>query len=406
MSNFSISSLFPFRRMKIEDFSQIVDSDNGMAMFTTISPDFRFNPVCHECGSEAKGIHSWHQRTLRDLNFGSNPGLIIYKYRKIVCPECGSIKVEKLDVTDPGGPHVTNRMARYIYELCKLMPVEQVADHLNLDWKTVKNIDKSFLEEEFGETDYSHSGYLAVDEISMGKYHKYLTVIIDFITGRVIWAGKDRKVKTLDEFFKDMPQQDRENIEAVAMDMWDPFIKSVKKWCPNACIVFDKFHIVSNFNDVIDNVRRKEQRDKSLSEKEQKVIKGSRWMLLKNEDNLRDKEKPELEKLLELNKNLSKVYILKDELKTIWDADSLKDMEKALDSWCKKALQTELKPVIKFVNMLQNHRYGILADTNYQIHTSKLEGTNNRIKELKRRAYGYHDPEYYKLKIKQAFPGN
>ena len=86
MSNFSITSLFPFRRVKIEDFSQIVDSDYGMAMFTTVSPDFRFNPICHECGSEAEGIHSWHQRTLRDLNFGSTPGLMIYKYRKIVCP--------------------------------------------------------------------------------------------------------------------------------------------------------------------------------------------------------------------------------------------------------------------------------------------------------------------------------
>ena len=406
MSNFSITSLFPFRRVKIEDFSQIVDSDYGMAMFTTVSPDFRFNPICHECGSEAESIHSWHQRTLRDLDLGSNPGLMIYKYRKIICPECGSIKVEQLDVTDPGGPHVTNRMARYIYELCKLMPVEQVAEHLNLDWKTIKNIDKRFLEDEYGETDYSHSGYLAVDEISMGKYHKYLTVIIDFITGRVIWAGKNRRVKTLDKFFKDMPQQDLENIEAVAMDMWDPFIKSVKKWCPNACIVFDKFHIVSNFNAVIDSVRRKEQCDKSLSEKEKKVIKGSRWMLLKNEDNLREKEIPKLDKLLELNENLSKVYILKDELKTIWDADTLETMKEALDDWCIKALQTELKPVIKFVNMLQKHRYGILAYADYPIHTSKLEGTNNRIKELKRRAYGYHDPEYYKLKIKQAFPGD
>jgi hypothetical protein len=146
MSNFSVSSLFPFRRVKIGGFSQIVDPDNGMSIFTTISTDFRFNPICHECGN---------------------------------------IKVEKLGITDPGDPHVTNRMARYIYELCKLMPVEQVADHLNLDWKTVKNIDKNSLEE-FGETDYSHSGYLAVDEIFIGKYHKYLTIIINLITNRVI----------------------------------------------------------------------------------------------------------------------------------------------------------------------------------------------------------------------------
>jgi len=406
MSNLSISSLFPFRRVKIEKFNQIIDSVEGLAMFTTVSPDLRFNPICHECGQVAQGIHSWHQRTLRDLDFGSNPGFLVYKYRKIKCPECNSIKVEQLNVTDPGGSQVTNRMAQYIHELCKILTVEQVANHLNLDWKTVKKIDKKFLKKEFGETDYSHSGYLAIDEISIGKYHQYMTVILDFNTGRVIWAGKDRSTDTLNNFFKNMPQKNIENIKAVAMDMWDPFIKSVKKWCPKACIVFDKFHIISNFNDVIDDVRRTEQRDKSLSEKEYKAIKGSRWILLKNKENLKDKEKPKLEKLLEINKNLSKVYILKDELKMIWEHENQADMEKALDYWCLKALQTEIESVIKFVNMLQKHRNGILAYAKHKIHTSKLEGTNNKIKELKRRAYGYHDPKYFKLKIKQAFPSD
>lgn len=406
MSNFSISCLYPFSRMKVENFYQEIDSNNNNVLYTTVSPDLRYAPVCHECGSKAIGVHANKERTIRDLNLGLNKSYLNYKYRKIECPHCNSIKVEELDVISLKGPRVTNRMKKYIYDLCKIMTITDVAEHLDIDWKTVKRIDKEFLEEEYGETDYSHSGYLAVDEIAVEKHHKYMTVVIDFITGRVIWAGKDHTIETLDEFFGNMPEEHLKNIKAVAMDMWKPFINSVKKWCPNASIVFDKFHIVAHFNKIIDEVRRNEQRDKNKTEEEQKVIKGSRWILLKNRDNLKETETPKLEKLLEVNENLSKVYILKDELKLIWNAGSQIEIEKAVDDWCELALQTELKPVIKFVKMLQNHKYGIVSYANHNIHTSKLEGTNNKIKEIKRSAYGFRDYNYFKLKIKQAFPGN
>ena len=120
-------------------------------------------------------------------------------------------------------------MSHYIHDLCCLIPIYQVAKHFKMDWKTIKKIDKTFLEEKFGETDYANSGYLAIDEVSTGKHHKYITVVLDFITGRVIWCGKDNKAETLDEFFKNMPQKDLLNIKAVTMDMWDPYIKSIKK---------------------------------------------------------------------------------------------------------------------------------------------------------------------------------
>ena len=406
MSNFSISSLLPFRRVKIDGFDQIVDSDKGTAIFTTVSPDKRYTPICYKCGSKASGIHDYSQRTLRDISFGNNPGFIIYNYRKITCPKCGQTRVEDLGIiNDPNGPRVTKRMANYIHGLCCLMPIDQVAKHFKLDWKTVKEIDKKALKEKFGETDYTNSGYLAIDEVSTGKYHKYMTVVLDFITGRVIWCGKDRKAETLDEFFKDMPQKDLLNIKAVTMDMWDPYIKSIKKWCPHAVIVFDKFHIIAKFNKVIDKVRRSEQNRKDLDQQEKRTLKNSRWILLKNWGNLREKEKPRLEKLLAINENLYKVYILKDELKLIWNTKNSKDMAEALDNWCLLALESGLKPVIRFVATLQKYKYGIITCGDCPIHTSKLEGTNNKIKEIKRRAYGYHDINYFKLKIHQAFPG-
>jgi|AntDeeMinimDraft_5_1070356.scaffolds.fasta_scaffold10298_2 transposase len=192
MSNFSVSCLFFFRRVKIDNFDQIVDPDKGMALFTTVSPDKRYNAICHKCSNKADGVHSHHHRTLRDLNFGNNLGFIIYNYRKVTCPNCGQTRVEDLGIIrDPKGPRVTERMTKYIHELCCLMPIDQVAKHLNLDWKTVKEIDKRFLEEKFSETDYTNSGYIAIDEISVGKYNKYRTVVLDFIDNwsvRNIWS--------------------------------------------------------------------------------------------------------------------------------------------------------------------------------------------------------------------------
>jgi len=202
-----------------------------------------------------------------------------------------------------------------------------------------------------------------------------------------------------------MPQKYLLNIKVVTMDMWDAYIKSIKKWCPHAVIVFDKFHIIAKFNKVIGQVRRNEQNRKDLNNQEKRTLKHSRWILLKNWGNLREKEKPRLEKLLAINEKLYKVYILKDELKLIWNTKNSKDMAEALDNWCLLALESGLKPVIRFVATLQKYKYGIITYGDCPIHTSKLEGTNNKIKEVKRRAYGYHDINYFKLKIHQSFPG-
>ncbi len=187
------------------------------------------------------------------------------------------------------------------------------------------------------------------------------------------------------------------------MDMWEPYTQVVMEQCPNATIVYDFFHIVSTYSKVIDKVRRQEYH-KAL-EQDKRVIKGSRWMLLKNPENLKDTEKPRLEELLATNEPLAKVYILKDELKVLWTYTDRSAMADALDEWCAKALDAKLPPLNGVCRLLQRHRDGILNHATYQIHTSKLEGINNKIKVLKRESYGFRDLEYFQLKIKQRCPG-
>jgi transposase len=282
------------------------------------------------------------------------------------------------------------------------MTVTQVSEHTGLDWKTVKNIDKHYLEQDYGQPDLKGLRVLAVDEIAIRKGHNYLTVVLDFLTGRVVFVGKDRKAKTLKRFFNQLSICQRKKIQAVAMDMWDPFIKAVKDKLPNAKIVFDLFHVVASFGRVIDKVRNREHRKASKEDKH--VYKGSKYLLLKNSRNIRKhSHRRQLKELLALNQVISTVMILKEDLKHIWTYRSRTWAAKALKHWCNLACSLKIRAVNTFVKMLKRHEYGILSHCDYPIHTGKLEGANNKIKVIKRKAYGFHDLRYFTLKIYQAF---
>ena len=227
MSGVSIAPYFPFRRIKIINQSVLADASEARIQ---VKPDKRFQPVCHFCGQKASGVHSWSQRTVRDLNLATAKVWITCQYRKLFCPHCQHISIEGLELFDPY-LRVTERLALYIYQLCQFMTVTEVAKHLGLNWKTVKNIDKFYLEGQYGQPNLDGLRILAVDEISVKKSHRYLTVVMDYLSGRVVFVGKDRKAKTLKRFFNQMTAGQRKSIEAVVMDMWDPYIKAVKKNC-------------------------------------------------------------------------------------------------------------------------------------------------------------------------------
>lgn len=388
-----------FTRVKVTD--QCVVSKKNLATIN-IRPDERFVPICYECRTKAAATHQIAYRAVRDLNIGDTVIFLNIFYRKVLCTKCRCVKTEYFDFIEPY-LRLTKRLARYIHELCRVMTVKEVAEHLDIDWKTVKEIDKRFLQQKFAETNYTGLRLIAVDEISRGRRHDYLTVVLDYETGKIVWIGEGRKESTLDSFFSEMPVAVREAIEAVAMDMWDPYIASVSKWCPNAKIVFDFFHVVKELNKVIDKVRNQEYR--KASEHDKRVLKGSKYLLLKNSQNLKPRERPRLKQILSLNENLSSAYILKDALKKIWSYKYRKLGEKALDNWCQLASESNIRPIIKFAKKLQDHREGILNHCYYPIHTGKLEGVNNTLKVIKRKAYGFRDTRYFILKAKQAFAG-
>ena len=398
MSNLSIANYF--RNMKIKVVKQNVHGKGPKSACIMLEPDSRYTPACHACANQSTIIHSRdHHRLIRDMDMAGAEVWLQVKYRKIWCSECLQARVENLEICD-ASKRVTHRMSRYVHELCKTMTVMDVARHLTMDPKTVKQIDKGFLEEEYGQNNFDHLTVIMIDEIAIRKGHHYMTVIADYFTGRVLWMGSNRDNTTLDDFFEGLTPPQKEAIKAVAMDMWKPFINRVTHHCPDAKIVFDFFHVTNSFGKVIDKVRRQEFKK---ADKEGKgMLKGIRYLLLKNESNLTDNQRIKLESLLAENETLNSLYILKDQLKLVFYYDDREKCKEALDTWCEMASCIDNQRVQNFIKFLRRHEDGILNHADYPIDTGRLEGINNKIKVIKRKAYGFHDTRYFMLKVKQA----
>ena len=397
MSVPSIRPYFPFRQVKIT--GQAVALDSGMSTIK-VDPDQRFSPLCSNCQARAPNIHSHLlRRRVRDLPLAGLQVTLDVNFRKVRCPRCG-IRVEELGFVAPG-VRVTKRLAHYVAQLCRVLPIKGVAEHLGLDWKTVKAIDKAYLEENFGRTDCHGVSILAIDEISVHKGHRYMTVVLDYETGRVLWMGRGRSARTLKKFFRVMSRRQRRAIKAVAMDMWTPYLKVVRERLPQAKIVWDFFHAVKDFNKVVDQVRLAEYRRARWQE--YNLLKGSKYLFLKNCGNLTRKQRLQLDQILAMNERLIRVYILKDALKLIWRSPTAEDAKRAIEDWCAWARESRIWQLNSFIRKLQRHRQEVINHCYYPISTGRLEGTNNKIKVIKRQAYGFHDDRYFALKVKQAF---
>jgi transposase len=361
---------------------------------------------CSNCGQLGFDRYDHTRQRIRDLSvFELHTYLVLDKWR-IHCPTCG-VRVEDLGFAAPYSRH-TRRFEDLVARLCEYLPVASVAEMLGLDWKTVKEIDKRALQRAFAEPDYSGLRLLAIDEISYKKRHKYLTLVLDLEQTRVVWVGKGRRQATLEAFFDEIGEETAHGVEAIAIDMWDPYIAAIEDRAPQAAIVFDKFHVIRNYSKVIDRVRIDEFKK---AEKEDKpVLKGTKYLLLKNRENLAEDQEPRLEKLLDLNKNLNVVYMLKDDLhrpgtgKRLWECEDRAEAIYFMEMWIQTAEESGINALQNFAKTLSNYSYGLLNHCKYPINTGKLEGLNNKIKVIKRRCYGFHDLDYFALKIKQASP--
>ena len=363
----------------------------------------RRDPAILTCSNCGQGCFDRYDRTvqrIRDLNvFETSTYLVVDKWR-LNCPNCG-VRVEDVGFAAPYARY-TRRFEDLVARLCEHMPLSNVADLLGLDWKTVKEIDKRALQRQFAIPDYSSLRLLAIDDLAYKKNRKFLTIVLDLERTRVVWVAKGRGRATLEAFFDEIGSEATARLEAIAIDMWEPYIAAIQAGAPQASLVFDKFHVIRNYSRVIDRLRLDEFNKAEAEGKP--VLRGTKYLLLKNRENLSDQQESRLQTLLSLNQNLNVVYLLKDDLKRLWDCTQRQEASRLLAEWVQTAEESGIQPLQAFAGMLSRYSYGLLNHCEHPINTAKLEGLNNKIKVIKRRCYGFHDLDYFALKIKQAAP--
>jgi len=325
---------------------------------------------------------------------------VSFKQKKIRC-KCGFRGLERLDFVD-NYARVTVRLAVKVAKDCEEATLKEVARRHRLDWKTVKEIDKEHIKTLLPEINNLEIKRLAMDEIAIMKGHKYFTIIRDYDTGVAIKIFFGRGYEETANALSSLGKDKLAKIKFISLDMWDPYIKATKEYCPNAKLVFDKFHVVKKINEALDTVRKKEFA--KATDEEKIDVKRKRWIILKRESNLQAQQKEKLAELMKNNDRLYKAYLLKEQILSIFD-DKTSTFNKICDRikcWIENILSNELEEFNAVIKTIQNYMYGILNYFRYGMTNAIAEGFNTKINVLKRRAFGYRDLEYFMLKIYQS----
>jgi transposase len=353
---------------------------------------------CPQCGCDDVWKRGHHSRTFRTLPIGRKPTSITLDIARFWCPDCDTVRQVKVGFADPKKRY-TRSFERYALELSRHMTIQDVAEHLQVSWDTIKEIQASDLQRRFGKPKLRKLKQIAIDEIAVSKGHRYLTVVLNLLTGEVVFVGDGKGADALKPFWKRL-RHARAKIKAVATDMSSAYVRAVRDHLPRAVHVFDHFHVIKLFNEKLSALRRELYRQAS-SDADRKVLKGTRWLLLKNPENL-DEERNELERLeeaLRLNQPLALAYYLKEDLRQLWSQPNKRTARRVLRDWVARARASGVRMLVQFADTLEEHQEGILNYYHYPISTGPLEGTNNKIKTMKRQAYGFRDHEFFKLKI-------
>lgn len=359
---------------------------------------------CSGCGQRTTAIHDAEERRVRDLPLFEHRVELIVPRVRVSCAACGP-KLERLAWLAPYA-RVTRRLADSAARLCAVASILHVARFFGLHWNTVKELDRAHLERSLGPVDLDGLEVIALDEFAIQKGHRYATVIVEPRRKRVLWVGRGRGREDIRPFFEAVGPERCARLRAAVMDMNAGYELEVKLHCPNAAIVFDLFHVIAKYGrEVIDRVRVDRANELREQRHERHLVKSARWLLLKNRDSLRAGEDVELEELLAANHSLFVVYVLRDALKELWSYRHSGYAARAWRSWYRKALRSGIAPLQLFARRLRPYVAGIVAHARYPLGTNLIEGINNKIKVIKRMAYGFRDDAYFFLKIRAAFPG-
>jgi len=358
-----------------------------------------FHIECHElacpcCGSTNVWRKGGKTRRFRSVPIGSKKTTIVMDVPRVFCHDCKAWKQVHISFAKEHKRY-TRFLAAHVLDLLLSATVHDVAEHLGMSWDTVREIEKDRLQKDFAKPPLKDVTHIAIDEIAVQKGHKYLTVVMDLKSGRVIFVGDGKKSDALLPFWKRL-KRSRAKIVAVCTDMSPAYTSAIQAHLPEAIHVFDRFHVMKLFNAKLTDLRRRlhgETKDKD----EKDALKGIRFDLLKREPDEKGSER--LEKALKLSADLAVAHALKEQLYDLWEADDEAEAFGLLVEWLEDAEWSKIPEMQAFAKTLKTHSREILNYHDCNLTSGPLEGLNNKVKTLKRQSYGFRDLEYFKLKI-------
>jgi len=350
---------------------------------------------CPHCGSRQTIFKGQKRRWFQMGPIGRKKCLLDLVLHRTQCCECSTLWWPTLPFMI-GTHRFVRSFALTVLDMLKFGTIRSVAEFLGVGWDLVKNIHKERLRFLYRKIPLHKVKVIGIDEFSFKEGHHYMTVVTDLHTGRVLHAVEGKGKEDIRPFLKILARRARK-LEAVAMDMSSAYFAAVIETLRGADIVFDRFHIMALMNQAIDESRRDQQRE--LDVLGQQTLKGSRFLLLQNYDSLAPDRKARLDALLQVNSPLFTIHSMKEQLRLFWEKDDYKEAEQFLALWCRDAMNSGIKSLKRVGKTLGAYRSGLLNYFKHRITSGAVEGLINKIKTLKRQAYGFRDPEYFKLRL-------
>jgi transposase len=350
---------------------------------------------CLGCGCRTTSCYDRVWTRLRDLDIASHRTWLWVPRIRVACETCGVRRSELLIAREHA--RSTRRFERLLFNLTYGATVKEVSRLTGADWKLIKEVEIHYIRGLLRKRNLEGITDLGIDEVSEKKGHRYLTLVTDIGQRRVIWVGRGRDRKVLREFFRWFGKKRTRRIKRVVIDMHDPYELEIRARCPRAALIYDHFHVIKPMSLAIDNIRRRLQSE--LPPEGRQYLKNSRYLLLRPKETLTGKQNVRLRELLAVNETLNMAYILKEDLRIVFRLTDPRRARSELKDWKRRIRESGIPELLDYVKLLDRRRFGILNFFKHRKTNGLSEGLNNVVKTLKKDAYGFHDWQYYRLKI-------
>jgi len=341
---------------------------------------------CARCGTRARVRDRLKNRTWRHVPLWGMPVELHYAPRRVSCPVCTKVRVEAVPWST-GKCRLTTGLIQVLAAWSKLLAWDVVAKLLGVHWNTVAAAVRQAVAYGLEHRQWPKAIYIGVDELSRRKGHVYVTNVYDLDEKRLLWSAEGRGKESLEAFFEEHDEALKNKVIAVCCDMWQPYVEVIKKHLPEADLIFDKFHIIQNLLTALDAVRREEASE--LKQRNPELLKRTRYLWLKNPENLTPKQRARLGYLEKLNLRTNRAYLLKESFKELWTYASKTWARKFLQKWLWWATHSRLRPMRNFAWTLRRHLEGVLSYFDVPISNAAVEGMNNKAKVVSHRCYGF-----------------